>query len=94
MRQSYNFVIESERSVHTLFFNGDEIARLATVGAAEALANRVANDVVPGAALRFKLDFKWMFTDLEIRTAKLEWEANSRFDHRHRPAIGRDPLCG
>jgi hypothetical protein len=92
MRQSYNFVIESERSVHTLFFNGDEIATFATVDAAEAEANRVASDVVPGAALQFELDFKWTLTDLEIRTAKLQ--TNSRFNHRHRPAIGRGFVCG
>ena len=40
MRQSYNFLIESERSGHTLFLNGQEIATFATLDAAEAEANK------------------------------------------------------
>jgi hypothetical protein len=73
MRQSYNFLIDSELSGHTLFLNGQEIAQFATLDAAEAEANRVANRAVPGAVLKFELDFKWTLTDLEIRAATLEW---------------------
>jgi hypothetical protein len=74
MRKSYNFLIESELSGHKLFLNGHEIAKFATLDAAEAEANKVANRLVPGATLRFELDFKWTLTDLEMRVATLEWE--------------------
>src|ERR1700674_3188686 len=72
MRQSYNFLIDSESSMHTLLLNGEEIAQFGTLDAAEAEANRVANRAVPGALLKFELDFKWTLTDLEIRAATLE----------------------
>ena len=73
MRKSYNFIIESERAGHKLVLNGQEIATFATLDAAEAEANKVANRAVPGANLRFELDFKWTLTDLEMRAATLEW---------------------
>jgi hypothetical protein len=73
MRQSYNFLIDSESSGHTLLLNGQKIARFATLDAAEVAANKVANRAVPGAILKFELDFKWTLTDLEIRAATLEW---------------------
>jgi hypothetical protein len=73
MRQSYNFLIDSESSGHTLLLNGQKIARFATLDAAEVAANMVANRAVPGAILKFELDFKWTLTDLEIRAATLEW---------------------
>ena len=73
MRQSYNFLIDSESSMHTLLLNGEEIAQFGTLDAAEAEANRVANRAVPGAILKFELDFRWTLTDLEIRAATLEW---------------------
>jgi hypothetical protein len=75
MRKSYTFLIESERSRNKLFLNGQEIATFATLEAAEAEANKVANRTIPGATLRFELDFKWTLTDLEIRAATLEWES-------------------
>jgi hypothetical protein len=73
--RSYTFLIESERSRNKLFLNGQEIATFATLEAAEAEANKVANRTIPGATLRFELDFKWTLTDLEIRAATLEWES-------------------
>lgn len=72
MRNSYTFLIDSELSGHRLLLNGQEIARFATRDAAEAQANEIANHAVPGTTLRFDLDFKWTFTDLEIRAATLE----------------------
>ena len=75
MRKSYIFLIESERSRNKLLLNGQEIATFATLAAAEAEANKVANRTIPGATLRFELDFKWTLTDLEIRAATLEWES-------------------
>ena len=75
MRKTYNFLIDSELSGHTLFLNGQEIATFATLDGAEAEANKVANRAVPGTALKFELDFKWTLTDLEIRAARLEWES-------------------
>ena len=75
MRKSYTFLIESERSGHRLLVNGQKIATFATLAAAEAEANKVANRTVPDATLRFELDFKWTLTDLEIRAANLEWES-------------------
>jgi hypothetical protein len=75
MRQSYNFLIDSERSSHTLLLNGHEIATFSTLADAEAEASQLANRVVPGATLKFDLDFKWTLTDLELRAATLEWES-------------------
>jgi hypothetical protein len=66
------FLIESESSRHKLLLNGREISTFATLGAAEAEANKLANRLVPGASLRFELDFKWTLSDLEIRAAILE----------------------
>ena len=65
MRKSYTFLIETERSRNKLFLNGQEIATFATLEAAEAESNKVANRTIPGATLRFELDFKWTLTDLE-----------------------------
>ena len=75
MTKSYTFLIESERSRNKLLLNGQEIATFATLEAAEAEANKVANRTIPGATLRFELDFKWTLTDLEIRVATLERES-------------------
>jgi hypothetical protein len=75
MRQSYNFLIDSNLSGHRLLLNGQEIATFATLGAAEAEATKVADRAVPGATLRFELDFKWTLTDLETRAATWEWES-------------------
>jgi hypothetical protein len=75
MRKSYNFLIDSEPSRHKLLVNGQEIATFATLEAAEAEAEKVANRAVPGATLKFELDFKWTLTDLEIRAATLEYES-------------------
>ena len=75
MRQSYNFLIDSNLSGHRLLLNGQEIATFATLGAAEAEATEVADRAVPGATLRFELDFKWTLTDLETRAVTWEWES-------------------
>jgi hypothetical protein len=75
MRKSYNFLIESERSGHKLLLNGQEIATFTTLDAAEAEANKIANHAVPGANLRFELDFMWTLTDLEMRAATLDLRA-------------------
>jgi len=75
MTKSYTFLIESERSRNKLLLNGQEIATFATLEAAEAEANKVAGRAVPGATLKFELDFKWTLTDLEIRAATLQWES-------------------
>jgi hypothetical protein len=90
MRKSYNFLIESERSRNKLFLNGQEIAMFATLDAAQAEAKRVANRVVPGATLRFELDFKWTLSDLEIRVARLECGVEGT-SHRQ---TTEESLCG
>jgi hypothetical protein len=72
MQETYNFLIESEPFGHKLYLNGQSIATFATLDAAESEANNIANRAVPGAALRFGLDFKWTLSDLEIRVATLE----------------------
>lgn len=77
MRNNYNFLIESERSKHKLFLDAKEIATFRTLDAAEAEANKIASREVPGAKLRFELDFKWTLTDLEIRAATLQWESEA-----------------
>jgi len=73
MRKSYNFFIESERAGHKLVLNGQEIATFTTLDAAEAEANKIADRTVPGAHIRFELDFMWTLTDLEMRAATLAW---------------------
>jgi hypothetical protein len=75
MRNSYNFLIDSDRSGHKLSLNGQEIATFATLDAAEAEADKIANRVVPGANLKFELDFMWTLTYLELSAATLEWGA-------------------
>jgi hypothetical protein len=75
MRTGYNFLIDSDLSGHKLLLNGQEIATFATLDAAEAAAARVVSHAVPGARLRFELDFKWTLTDLETRAATLEWQS-------------------
>ncbi len=75
MRKSYDFLIESERSEHKLSLNGQQIATFTTLDGAEAEANKLARRAVPGASLRFQLDFKWTLTGREIRAATLEWES-------------------
>jgi hypothetical protein len=72
MRHTNTFVIESERSRHRLTLNGEKISIFGTLEAAEAEASRIAERAVPGATLRFELDFKWTLTDLEIRAATLD----------------------
>jgi hypothetical protein len=75
MRTKNTFLIESELSRHRLLLNGREISAFATLDAAEAEASKIAKNVVPGATLRFGLDFKWTLSDLEIRAATLQWES-------------------
>ena len=77
MRTSNTFLIESEPPRHRLLLNGREILTFATLEAAEAEASKIAGRTVPGATLRFELDFKWTLTDLEIRAATLEAESES-----------------
>jgi len=75
------FVIESDRSGNRLSLNGLNIATFETLDAAEVEAQKVASRAVPGASLKFELDFKWTLSDLEIRAATLERvsrEANGR----------------
>jgi hypothetical protein len=74
MRSSNTFLIESEQSRHILLLNGEEIGTFATLDAAKAEAAKVAGRALPGATLRFELDFMWTLTDLEIRAATLELE--------------------
>jgi hypothetical protein len=90
MRKNYTFMIESELSGHKLFLNGQEIATFPTLEAAEAEANKIADCAIPGAQLRFELDFKWTLTDLEIRGATLE----SEIDQAVKGLVDQDSLCG
>jgi hypothetical protein len=94
MQSNNTFVIESELSRHRLFLNGQEIATFTTLDGAEAEANKVANRALPGATLRFELDFKWTLSDLEIRAATMEAESESQGNRSHRSAIKRGSLCG
>jgi hypothetical protein len=75
MRKSYHFLIESDRTGHTLVINSRQIGTFATLAAAEAEANNIANLAVPGANLRFELDFMSTLTDLEMRAATLHSRA-------------------
>jgi hypothetical protein len=90
MRSNNTFLIESELSRHRLLLNGQELATFATLDAAEAEATKIANRAVPGATLKFDLDFGWTLTDLEIRAATLQWESGQPTQS----AIGRGSVCG
>ena len=72
MRASETFLIESGLSRHKLTLNGQKISTFDTFEAADAEAGRIAGRMVPGAALRFELDFKWTPSCLEIRAATLD----------------------
>jgi len=72
MQQNDLFLIESDWSGSKLSLNGQEIAKFATLDAAEAEAQQIAGHEVPGALLKFELDFKWTLSGLEIRAATLE----------------------
>jgi hypothetical protein len=72
MQKNDLFLIESDRSGNKLSLNGQNIATFATLGAAEGEAQKVASRAVPGAELKFELDFKWTLSELEIRAATLE----------------------
>lgn len=73
MRNKHTFfLIESKPARHKLYLNGQVIGTFATLDAAEAEANEIANRAVPGATLRFGLDFKWTLSDLEMRAAQLD----------------------
>jgi hypothetical protein len=51
-------MIGSEQAGHQLLLKEQRIATFATLEAAAAEANKVANRWVSGATLRFELDFK------------------------------------
>jgi hypothetical protein len=72
MQKNDLFLIESDRSGNKLSLNGQAIAKFATLDAAEAEAQKVASRAVPGASLKFELDFKWTLSNLEIRAATLQ----------------------
>ena len=72
MQNNDLFVIESDRSGNRLYLNGLNIATFATLDAAEVEAQKVAGRALPGASLKFELDFKWTLSELEIRAATLE----------------------
>ena len=71
MPTNNTFLTESARFRHRLFLNGRELLTLTTLEAAETEASKIASFVIPGATLRFGLDFKWTLSDLEIRAATL-----------------------
>ena len=72
MQNNDLFLIESDRFGNKLSLNGQDIATFATLDAAEVEAQKVASCAVPGASLKFELDFKWTLSELEIRAATLE----------------------
>ena len=66
------------------------MATFPSLEAAEAEANKIADQATPGAKLRFELDFKWTLTDLEIRGATLE----SEIEQAVIGIVNQDSLCG
>jgi hypothetical protein len=72
MRNTHNFLIESDGTKHDLVVDGQNIGTFVTLKAAEAAARDIANRVSPGASLKFELDFKTTLMDLEIRAATLQ----------------------
>jgi hypothetical protein len=91
-RSGFEGIVGSSSALHEVF---DQIrtvapATFATLDAARAEAAKIANRAVPGATLKFDLDFGWTLTDLEIRAATLEWESGQPTQS----AIGRGSVCG
>jgi hypothetical protein len=72
MQKNDLFLIESDRSGNRLSLNGKSVGTFDTLDEAEAEAQNVANRAVPGASLKFELDFKWTLSELEIHAATLE----------------------
>jgi hypothetical protein len=79
MRNTHTFVIESDKARHDLLVDGQIIASFSTLEAAEVAASGIASRVLPGALLKFELDFKWTLSDLEMRVARLEWESGDNY---------------
>jgi hypothetical protein len=79
MQRNDLFLIETDRSGNKLSLNGQDIASFPTLDAAEVEAQKVASRAVPGASLKFELDFKWTLSDLEIRAATLERPSGEAF---------------
>ena len=73
MNTKHVFLIDSNSSQHRLSVDGRGIGTFATLGAAEAKADRIAQDFGAAAKLRFELDFKWALSDWEIRAATLDF---------------------
>ena len=86
MQSNNTFMIESEMSTHRLLFNGQPIGTFPTLDAAEREAVELAKRVFPGVELRFELDFKWTLSDLEIRSATVATESESRVQSQ--PSLG------
>jgi hypothetical protein len=76
MHTRHVFTIDSDSSGHHLSVDGNGIATLPTLAAATSMAADIAQCFVPAATLRFALDFKWAFSDSEIRAAILECPSN------------------
>jgi hypothetical protein len=72
MKTAHYFLIESDGTRHDLVLDGDLIASFHTREAAEAEANKIAHEHMPGASLRFELDLKSTLNDLEIRGATFD----------------------
>jgi hypothetical protein len=88
MKTDNTFLIESERSRHRLFLDARELSSFNTLEAAEAEAKKIVAYLVPGASLRFELDFKWILSDLEMRVATLRYETNSQASQKEVPSCG------
>ena len=72
MQKNDLFLIESDGFRNRLSLNGQSVGTFPTLDAAETEAKKVANRTVPGASLKFELDFKWTLSELEIHAATLE----------------------
>jgi hypothetical protein len=76
----HTFTIESHHKAHVLYLDEEPLGSYPTVEAAEAGAQRVADQMQPGASLDFKLDQGTTLADFEIRVATLEVNANGSID--------------
>jgi len=83
MRTVHYFLIESEHARHDLVMDGDHIASFPTLEAAEAEANRIADQAAPGVSLNFELDLKSTLNDLEIRGATFDADTAASPSLRH-----------
>ncbi len=71
----HTFTIDSGQRANMLYLDEEPLGKYSTLEAAEAAANKVADQMQPGAFLQFELDLKTTLADMEVRVATLDVNA-------------------